>query len=124
MVIIFILGNILFWWLIAAAFLLWGARLVNIERRTFGRALATILIGAIAWGLVQALFVAVPPVGAAAGILCGICVSSVVMMAIFDTTFPKAFVANLLAWLLPPVVAGALALLGFAFFGILILLAR
>ena len=33
----------------AAASLLWGARLAGIERRSFGRALATILLGGLAW---------------------------------------------------------------------------
>ena len=45
------------------------------------------------------------------------------MMPVFDTTFGKAFAANVLAWILPFLLAGALFLLGFALFGGLLLLA-
>ncbi|MGD9612794.1 MAG: hypothetical protein AB7V22_07805 [Kiritimatiellia bacterium] len=113
---------VLGWLFLAAAFLQWGARLAGIERRSFGRALATILLGGLAWAVVQALFFAAPLVGTGAGLLLGFCVSAAVMTPIFDTSFGKAFAANVLAWVLPFVLAGALALLGFAFFGILILL--
>jgi hypothetical protein len=45
------------------------------------------------------------------------------MTPIFDTSFGKAFVANVLAWVLPFLLAGALFLLGFALLGVLMLLA-
>ncbi len=45
---------------ISAAFLLWAARLVHVEKRSFGRALATILIGGIASFLFSMLFNFVP----------------------------------------------------------------
>jgi len=117
------LGAALAWWFVAAAFLLWGARLAGIERRSFGRALATILLGGLAWAAVQALFLSAPLVGTGAGLLLGFCVSAAVMTPIFDTTFGKAFAANVLAWVLPFLLAGALFLLGFALLGILMLLA-
>lgn len=117
------LGAALAWWFVAAAFLLWGARLAGVERRSFGRALATILLGGLAWAAVQALFLSAPLVGTGAGLLLGFCVSAAVMTPIFDTTFGKAFAANVLAWVLPFLLAGALFLLGFALLGVLMLLA-
>ena len=118
-----VLTAALAWWFVAAAFLLWGARLAGIERRSFGRALATILLGGLAWAAVQALFLSAPLVGTGAGLLLGFCVSAAVMTPVFDTTFGKAFAANVLAWVLPFLLAGALFLLGFALLGILMLLA-
>lgn len=115
------LAAALIWWFVAAAFLTWGARLAGVARRSFGRALATILLGGLAWAIVQALFLSA--VGTGAGLLLGFCVSAAVMMPIFDTSFGKAFAANVLAWLLPFVLAGALFLLGFALLGGLMLLA-
>ena len=117
------LGLGLAWLFLSAALLLWGARLAGIERRSFGRAVATILLGGLAWAVVQALFFAAPLVGTGAGLLLGFCVSAAVMMPVFDTTFGKAFAANVLAWILPFLLAGALFLLGFALFGGLLLLA-
>ena len=117
------LAAVLLWLFLSAAFLLWGARLAGIERRSFGRALGTILLGGLAWGLVLAGFNAAPLVGTGLGLLLGFCVSAAVMMAIFDTTFGKALAANVLAWLLPPLAAVGLALIGFALFGLLFVLA-
>ena len=117
------LGAALAWWFVAAAFLLWGARLAGVERRSFGRALATILLGGLAWAAVQALFLSAPLVGTGAGLLLGFCVSAAVMTPIFGTSFGKAFAANVLAWVLPFLLAGALFLQGFALFGGLLLLA-
>ena len=118
-----ILAAALAWWFVAAAFLLCGARLAGVERRSFGRALATILLGGLAWAIAQAVFLSAPLVGTGAGLLLGFCVSAAVMMPVFDTSFGKAFAANVLAWLLPFVLAGALFLLGFALLGVLMLLA-
>ena len=112
---------LLAWWFLSAAFLLWGARLAGIERRSFGRAIGTILLGGIAWFVVLAVFNAAPIVGTGLGLLLGFCVSAAVMTPIFDTTFGKALAANILAWLLPPLLLVGLVLLGFAVFGILFL---
>ena len=111
------------WLLVSAAFLLWGARLAGIQKRSFGRAIGTLLVGGLASILLAAVLSAAPIIGTGAGILLGFCVSSVVMMAIFDTTFGKALVANILAWVLPFVVAVGLALIGFALMGIVFALA-
>jgi hypothetical protein len=55
-----VLAAVLAWWFLAAALLLWGARLAGVERRSFGRALATILLGGLAWAAVQALVLSAP----------------------------------------------------------------
>ena len=106
---------------LSAVFLLWGARLAGIERRSFVRAIGTIFLGHLAWFAVIAMFNAAPIVGTGAGLLLGFCVSAAVMAPIFDTTFGKALAANLFAWLLPPLLLAGLVLLGFAVFGVLIL---
>ena len=112
---------LLLWLFISASFLLWGARLAGVERRSYGRAFATLLLGGIASALLTAVLSAAPLVGTGLGLLLGFCVSSVVMMAIFDTTFGKALAANILAWLLPPLLIVGLVLLGFAVFGVFFL---
>ena len=113
----------LLWLFVAAAFLLWGARLAGIERRSFGRAIGTILVGGIASALLSTALGAAPLLGASLGFLLGLCVSSAVMMSIFDTTFGKALAANLLAWILPFLVAAGVLLLGLALLGLLVALA-
>ena len=112
---------VLFWLFISAAFLLWGARLAGIERRSFSRAIGTILLGGMVWFVVLAAFNAAPLVGTGLGLLLGFCVSAAVMTPIFDTTFGKALAANILAWLLPPLLIVGLVLLGFAVFGVFFL---
>ena len=112
---------VLLWLFLSAAFLLWGARLAGIERRSFSRAIGTILLGGLAWLVVLAAFNAAPIVGTGLGLLLGFCVSAAVMTPIFDTTFGKALAANILAWLLPPLLIAGLVLLGFAVFGVMFL---
>jgi hypothetical protein len=110
--------GLLLWLFLSAAFLLWGARLAGVEKRSFGRAIGTLFVGGIASLLLTMALSAAPLVGTGAGLLLGFGVSSVVMMAIFDTTFGKALVANILAWALPFLVAGGIALIGFALMGV------
>ena len=117
------LAGVLVWLFVSAAFLLWGARIAGIPRRSFGRAFATILLGGLASLLLAAVLSAAPLVGTGAGLLLGFCVSAAVMMVVFDTTFGRAFAANLFAWLLPFLILGALVLLGFALLGILLAVA-
>ena len=116
-----IAAGALLWLFLSAAFLLWGARLAGIERRSFSRAIGTILLGGMAWFVVLAAFNAAPIVGTGLGLLLGFCVSAAVMTPIFDTTFGKALAANILAWLLPPLLIVGLVLLGFAVFGVFFL---
>lgn len=103
---------ILVWLLVSAAFLLWGARIAGIQKRSLGRALGTILLGGVASAILRfVLSSAAPVVGTGLGILLGFTVSALVTMGLFDTTFGKAFVANLLAWLLSLAVLVVLAFL-------------
>ena len=117
------IAGLLLWLFVSAAFLLWGARLAGIERRSFGRAIGTILLGGIASAILTTVLSAAPLAGTGAGLLLGFCTSAAVMTAIFDTTFGKALAANVLAWLLPPLLAMGVALIGFALFGALFALA-
>jgi hypothetical protein len=94
-------GSALLWLFICASFLLWGARLAGIGHRTYGRAFGTIFLGGIATVLLNLVLGASAPIlGTGLGILLGFCVSALVTMALFDTTFGKALAANLLAWVL------------------------
>lgn len=121
--VVLLAGALMLTWLfVSAAFLLWGARLAGIERRSFGRALATLLLGNIAWFMVIALSPAAPLAGTGAGLLLGFCVSAAVMMAVFHTTFGQALAANILAWLLPVLLAIGIALIGLALFGLVLAL--
>jgi hypothetical protein len=122
---LFILAGVavLVWLLVSAAFLLWGARIAGIQTRSFGRALATILLGGLASTLLAGILSAAPVAGTGLGVLLGWCVSALVMMALFRTTFGKALAATLLAWVLPFFVAAGLALIGLALFGLFVVLA-
>ncbi len=112
-------GTVLLVWLfVSASFLLWGARLAGIERRSFGRAFGTIILGGIATAILTTVLSASPLVGTGLGVLLGFCVSALVMMSIFDTTFGKALAANILAWVLSIVVTVGLALMGLFILGL------
>jgi len=95
---------------ISAAILLWGARIAGIKNRTFGRAIATIILGGIASTLLSALLSMATPLGIGLGAILGFCVSAVIMMAIFNTTFGKALAANIITWVLSIVVGIGLAM--------------
>ena len=112
--------SFLVWLWVSATLLLWGARLAGIERRSFGRAIGTILLGGGASLVLKLVLGTTAPVlGTGLGLLLGLCVSSVVMMGLFDTTFGKALAANILAWVLSLLVIGLLALLFAVLAGVL-----
>ena len=50
-----IAAGALLWLFLSAAFLLWGARLAGIEKRSFGRAIGTILLVLVAVAVVPYL---------------------------------------------------------------------
>ena len=104
--------GLLLWLFVAASFLLWGARLAGIQRRSFGRAIGTLLLGGIASSILAGLLGVSSPTGPGLGVLLGFCVSALVTMSIFDTTFGKALAANVLAWVLSIVVMVAVAIFG------------
>ena len=113
------LASLLLWLFISASFLLWGARLAGIPHRSYARAIGTLLLGGIASTITTFLLGPSLLAGPGLGILLGFGVSSLVMMALFDTTFTKALAANILAWVLSLLVAAGHVLLAFAFFGVL-----
>ena len=112
----------LLWLVVTAAFLLWGARLAGIHTRSWSRAITTVLLGGIASSLLTVFLSAAPIAGTGAGVLLGFCVSAIVMMALFDTTFGKALAANLLAWVLSIAMGVAVVFVGFAVAGLLVAL--
>ena len=75
-----IAAGALLWLFLSAAFLLWGARLAGIEKRSFGRAIGTILLGGLASLLLAAVLSAAPLVGTGAesllwgGVLVGLAI--------------------------------------------------
>ncbi len=115
--------SFLAWLWFSASFLLWGARLAGIERRSFGSALGTTLLGGLASLVLAGVLGPATLAGPGLGLLLGFCVSALVMTAIFETTFGRALAANILAWVLSLVVTGGFILLAafvlgaaFAFF--------
>jgi hypothetical protein len=122
-VILLVIVGLLVWLFVAAAFLLWGARLAGIEKRSFGRAIGTLLLGGIASSLLTGILSVEPVLGTGLGLLLGFGVSALVMMALFDTTFAKALAATILAWVLSLAVGVAVALIALAVFGLLFALA-
>lgn len=121
--ILLVIFGLLAWLFVSAAFLLWGARLAGIEKRSFGRAVGTLLLGGIASSLLTGFLSVEPVLGTGLGLLLGFGVSALVMMALFDTTFAKALAATILAWVLSLAVAAAVALIALAVFGLLFALA-
>jgi len=121
--ILLVIFGLLAWLFVSAAFLLWGARLAGIEKRSFGRAVGTLLLGGIASSLLTGILSVEPVLGTGLGLLLGFGVSALVMMALFDTTFAKALAATILAWVLSLAVAAAVALIALAVFGLLFALA-
>ena len=121
--ILLVIFGLLAWLFVSAAFLLWGARLAGIEKRSFGRAVGTLLLGGIASSLLTGILSVEPVLGTGLGLLLGFGVSALVMMALFDTTFAKALAATILAWVLSLAVAAAVALIALAVCGLLFALA-
>ena len=109
--------SFLVWLFVSAAFLSWGARLAGIERRSFGSAIGTVLLGGIASVALAAFLGTATLAGPGLGLLLGFCVSAVIMMVTFDTSFGKALAANILAWVLSLLVAIGFALLAAAALG-------
>ena len=85
-------------------FLLWGAKLAGIKNRSWGKAIATIIVGGIAFVILNIALAALPIIGQLFSVIGGFIVSALVMMSIFRTTFGKALCANLLAWVLSIIV--------------------
>lgn len=100
--------------IINAAFILWGARIAGIENPTFGKALGTTILGAVASFVVSLFFNVVPTIGIVIEVFCGFLINALIMMQIFSTTYGKALRATLIAWVISLVVVGGLILLAVA----------
>jgi hypothetical protein len=96
--------------IVQSLFLLWGARIAGIEGRSFGRSLATTILGGLAALAVSAVLAASGPVAPIVGFVAGFAVSALVAMPVFRTTFGRALGASVLAWVLSLLVVGAIAL--------------
>ena len=104
---------------IQAGFLMWGASIAKIENRSFGKALGTTILGWIASFVFSLMVIFIPYIGTVIGFAGGLLIAALIMMPIFSTTFGKALVATLLAWVLELAVIGGILLLGVALVGAL-----
>ncbi len=101
--------------LIGAAFLLWAARIVGIQRRSWGRAIAVVILGTVISFGVSLLLAGTLVLGPGVGLLVASVVEALIIMPAFSTTFGKALATSLLAWALRLlVIVGIVLLLTFA----------
>jgi len=106
------------WFLISlfiqAGFLLWGARIVQIEDRSFAKSIGVVIIGAAAFFLLSPLIADIPTIGPFFELLGGVLVTAIVMMPICNTTFGQALGATIIAGVLGFVIIGGITILGSA----------
>ena len=95
----------------ASAFTLWAAKIVKVENVTYGRALAATFLGTLAGAVVYFVLSLLPVVGSVLGIIGGWLVDSLVVKAIFATSYGKGLLITLLASVLAAAVAVGLTLL-------------
>ena len=103
-IILVIILCILIWLLVSAMFLLWGASIAGIKNRSWGKAIATIIVGGIAFVILNIALAGLPIIGQLFSAIGSFLVSALVMMPIFSTTFGKALGATILAWVLSIIV--------------------
>jgi len=96
---------------VASAFTLWAAKIVKVGNVTYGRALAATFLGTLAGAAVYFLLSLLPVVGFVLGIIGGWLVDSLVVKAIFATSYGKGLLITLLASVLAAAVAVGLTLL-------------
>lgn len=95
---------------ISSAFTLLAAKIVKVENATFGRAMLATLLGTLAASaiIIPLSFLGVP--GAILGIIGGFFLESLVVKAIFATSYGKGLLTTLLAGVLAGAVAVVLIL--------------
>ncbi|MCX7008151.1 MAG: hypothetical protein NTY53_13045 [Kiritimatiellaeota bacterium] len=108
---------LVFTWLTQAALLLLGAKLAGIEGRSFARCLGVTAIALVATLPAALLLSALPLVGGLVGTLAGFIVMAAAGCGIFRTTFVKALLAAVIAWL---IVLGVGVILGALVMGALL----
>lgn len=96
--------------LMHAGFLLWGARIAGIEKRTYGKCLTTTVLSCLAMAIPQFLLTE-PGLLFELGLFAsGFFVTAWLTMVIFDAEFGQAFKAAVYAWLCSIAVPGAIIL--------------
>ena len=96
---------------IQAAFLLLGAKIVDIEGRSFGKAFAVALLSLIP-GIILAIIVNfIPGLGLLLSYVAGFVITAALIVAVFRTSFGKALLASLLWWFFSLIVVGGLVFL-------------
>lgn len=99
-----LVGGGVIWLLLASAFLLIGAAVAGIERRSYFRSLVSMFFGGIAGAIAFAFLRLFPIIGHAVAGVGGFVVSLWVTKFVFRTSFVKALIAVLVAWVLASVV--------------------
>ncbi len=115
------LGGGVMWLLIASAFLLMGAAVAGIEKRSYFKSLVALFFGGIAGAIAFAFLRVFPVIGHAVAGVGAFVISLLVTKNIFETTFAKALVAVLVAWVLAWLVAGGAWLVLVVLLGIALL---
>ena len=113
-------GFLLVMLFVSAAFLLWGASIARIERRSYGRALAATLLGFIVSGILSLVLAFLSVAGTAIALLAGFLVEALVAMPIFDTTYLRALAAVVISWALSILVTIAVAFVLAIGFGLML----
>ena len=96
---------------VASAFTLLAAKIVKVENATYGRALAATFLGGLAGGAAAFLLGLIPIAGTVLGIIGGWLIDSLVVMAIFRTSYGKGLLVTLLARVLAAAVTVGIVLL-------------
>ncbi|MFP3898264.1 MAG: hypothetical protein ACLFVD_03030 [Dehalococcoidia bacterium] len=96
---------------VASAFRLWAARIVKVENATYGTALVATLLGTLAGAAVAFVLGLLPVVGSVLGLVGAWLIDSLVVKAIFATSYGKGLLITLLASVLAALVAAGLILL-------------
>ncbi len=91
---------------LSAGILLFAAAMVGIPNRSFGKALAVIIIGGIASFLISIPLNFLPLVGTIAAIILGFLIEAVLVQAFFSTGFGKALAASIISYVLTFVLVG------------------
>jgi len=109
--VLIVVAIILVAFFVASAFTLWAARIVKVENATYGKALLATLLGSLAGGAVAVVLGFVPAVGPVLGIIGAWLIDSLVVKAIFSTSYGKGLLITLLASVLAGLVTAGIVLL-------------
>jgi hypothetical protein len=85
-----------------------GARVVGIDKPSFLKAFITALLAGIAASIVTSIVGLVPILGSVLALIASIVVPAIAIQLIFETTFGKALIIELISFAICTVVAGIL----------------